>query len=450
MGSFRPVFSFKPRTRPSRAAMSSSKPPAQREERLYVLVTGANSGLGLAICLRLIDEFVTTHLKTSDLHLIITTRDEQKSRKTIATLSGHLEKQSRLWQVDLREHVSFRSEQVDLSYLPSVKALSKLLRQTLPRLDVIHLNAGYGAILGINWPKAIWKILTNFPDEVTYPTFNIGGIGYVTKPQIAGEDIKSPLGQVFCSNVFGHYLLVSYLAPLFQNRQASTEGTTNRNGRVIWISSLEAYASTFSLDDLQGINSPLAYNSSKRLTDILALTSSLPTTRRYVNGFLSGPTTTKQYLSQPGICATSFHPVSSTVLSYIMLAAFYLARWVGSAWHTVTPYKGACSPVWLTYASQEELDAFEQEGAGKWGSCVNRGGRERVVRTEVEGWGLNGKIESLSLETERRRRKGVKDVAKAERDTFDETGVECWQRMEALREEWCSRLESFEEQQAVP
>lgn len=333
--------------------------------------------------------------------------------------------------------IYLQAEQADLCRLQSVQALSRKLLHSLPKLDTIILNAGHGGFTGLDWPLATWTILTNFPHSVTYPTFKTSETATTTAPQVSrvvASDAKEepPLGDVFCSNIFGHYMLVHAVVPLLSNSSTTP-------GRIVWISSLEAYESTFSSSDIQGLQSPSAYESSKRLTDILALSSTLPATRPSVQAFLptpSGHRPPKQYVTHPGICATNILPLH-WLLVYVMTAAFYLARWVGSPWHTVSAYTGACAPVWLALSSQEELDAAEEkDGAGKWGSGVNSQGEERVMRTEVQGWGVGGKVgDNISLPSNRRPREVV-DLNEKDREGFEVLGRECWQSMERLREQW--------------
>ncbi|KAL8838518.1 MAG: hypothetical protein Q9170_002098 [Blastenia crenularia] len=420
----------------------SDQPTASTEDsHSYVLVTGANGGLGYSICCRLIDEFILTRPSSHSLRLIITTRDKSKSHDTIAKLKNHIFR-TRKHHKDHRKtplvaKIYLQSEQVDLCHLRSVQALVKKLLHSLPKLDTIILNAGIGGVVGIDWLLAAWSILTNFPYAMTYPTYKLSRVGDLTGPQLSHASLSTvksqpDLGEVFCSNVFGHYLLVHGIAPLLSNSAIIP-------GRVIWIGSLEAYESTFSLSDMQGILSASAYESSKRLTDVLALSSSLSSTQPFVRRFLpppSGHRPPKQYVTHPGICATNIVPLP-WILVYLMTIAFYLARWVGSPWHTVTSYKGACAPVWIALASQEELDALEnKDGMGKWGSAVNRQGEERAIRTEVQGWGIGGKAgDNIGL-PKRRRPKDVHDLNQEGREQFELLGRECWQTMERLREEW--------------
>jgi 3-keto steroid reductase len=341
----------------------------------------------------------------------------------------------------LLHRVHFRQERLDLLSLVSVQKLSKRLRETIPKLDALICNAGIGGWTGINWPVAIFSILTTWKRALTYPTFKLSGTGWVTKPQTSttaqGKDPE--LGEVFCANVFGHYLLGHYLAPLLARHSRSEDA----RGRIIWVSSIEAYDFTFHVKDIQGLGSKVPYESSKRLTDIMAITSTLPSTSKHINQYLeyseSSEKTTKPriYVSHPGICGTSIVPLP-LILEYLMFAAFYLARFLGSQWHSVTVEKGATAMVWLALASQSTLDSMEkQEGAGKWGSATDFWGHERVERTEVGGWGWGGKLGE-------QKRKGrdpyAQDLTKESLEEFCESGVKCWAEMEKLRIEWEHRL----------
>ncbi len=241
--------------------------------------------------------------------MILTTRSQQKCEDSISRLEHHLEILYRDIERDLPgarlllpQRVRFQGEICDLTSIVSVQRLCQKLLGTevsggIERLDVLILNAGIGGWIGVNWGNAIWTMLTDWVHATTWPTMKNSAVGWVVRPQlprsagigngtvsgknwgadseiIAREEAKDeepPLGEVFAANVFGHYLLAHYLAPLL----SAPARASKERGRIIWLSSLEAYAHSLRLDDFQGLNHNLAYESSKRLTDVLALTSVL-------------------------------------------------------------------------------------------------------------------------------------------------------------------------------
>ncbi|KAF2654923.1 3-keto-steroid reductase [Lophiostoma macrostomum CBS 122681] len=423
------------------------------ENGFYVLITGANSGLGLAIGCRLIDEFLHTRPQDQSLVLITTTRDQRKSDATVEKLRQHLQKVCGKVERSvpgmsmlLQRRVHLRPEQLNLTSIISIQELSRRLRRTTPKLDVIICNAGIGGWVDLYWGRAVWSILTDWKNETTWPTFKKSGVGWETKPQIpapaSGARIQEPpMGEVFCANFFGHYLLGHYLAPLLA-RHSSTEQT---RGRLIWVSSLDAFTHTLKLDDIQSIKSSHPYESSKRLGDVVGITSTLPSSAPVVDQYLDHAAdthhTTKPriYVSHPGICGTSIFPLSP-ILDFCFFVAMYVSRWLGSMWHPVTAEKAACAMVWLTLANQRMLDSMEVgQGVGKWGSATDWWGQERVERTEVDGWGWGGRLDEST------NRKGrspfAKDLTKEDKEQFEETGRKCWEELEKLRIEWEQRLD---------
>lgn len=344
----------------------------------------------------------------------------------------------------LQKRVYLRQERLDLLSLISVRELSQRLRKTVPKLDAVICNAGIGGWTGIDWPLAFKSILTRWKTSTTYPTFKISGFGWLTKPQIPatadGREVEEPpLGEVFCANFFGHYMLGHYLAPLLA-RHPESEHT---RGRLIWTSSLEAHAHAFTLEDLQGIAGKLPYESSKRVTDLMGITSVLPSTERYVDQYLSyehpSEKTTKPriYVSHPGITQTPIMPLM-IVLEYLLTLVFYISRWGGSQWHVLTPVKGATAAVWLTLAKQSTLDAMEaREGVGKWGSANDVWGNERVERTETEGWGWGGE---MGEKPRKGRSPYAKDLTPGAKQKFVEEGEKCWEELERMRVGWERRL----------
>ena len=396
--------------------------------------------------------------------------------------------------MSIEARVKIRSELLDLNSLRSVRSLARKLcskDEGIQKIDALILNAGLGGWTTISYPKAVLAILTDLIHAVTWPTFKIAEIGGITKPQLPEpvvtaeeektEDPREPtLGTIFTANVFGHYLFTHELAPLLHSA-----GTLEHAARLIWLSSLEAYDWTFHPQtDFQGIKTEYSYESSKRLIDTLVLTSHLPSTAPWTSAFLSQPekatnkagekkgsadegTAAKQarnFVTHPGVCSTSILPLPSFLVP-IIIGVFYFARWLGSIWHTVYPYKGATAPVWLALASEETLTSFEKphgnditqaehdhglspergpvlRRVGKWGSATDSEGNERVERTEVAGWGWDGRPETSSVTRLRGRMRGAKDLTKADREKFEELGKECWKEMERMRVDWEERLDA--------
>lgn len=344
---------------------------------------------------------------------------------------------------------------MDLSSLPSVRALSTRLTQTLPKLDSIVLNAGIGGWTGIDWPRAIWGTLTDLVHNVSWFAHKIAPVGVITPPQTTLPD-EPRLGSVFAANVFGHYMLSHGVMGLLRK--------STQPGRVIWVSSIEATVNHFNVEDIQGLRSTVPYESSKTLTDILALTAETPSTRKWVEGFYTSSDKgvdekggeregkePRMYLSHPGVCGTGILPLALP-LFWCMIASFYIARLLGSPWHTLSTYAGACAPTWLAISRQEELDAAEEvyraHGGGKvkWGSSCDRLGRDTAVSTEVDGWGHGGVVgEAVVMEDRcRRRKRGARDLTAEDKVEFEELGRKCWQGMEELRLQWEEILEREE------
>lgn len=358
----------------------------------------------------------------------------------------------RLGQASAR--INILAETVDLLNLPSVRALSTRLNRNFPKLDSIILNAGIGGWSGINWPVAIWDVITDTLHAATWPSFKLGYVGMVVPRQTQAPN-ESPLGSVFCANVFGHYMLAHNVMPLLRRSKSP--------GRVVWVGSIEARAEAFDVEDIQGLRTNVSYESSKTLTDILALTSDLPSTAPWVRKFLSAddhdnkkdeaetaaPVT---YLSHPGVCGTSIVPLILP-LYWSFVAAMYLARWLGSPWHTIFPYPGANSLVWLALSPQSTLDAAEKPyrdrggGHAKWGSSADFWGKPTVASTETDGWGYGGVVDGehvVEADRVRRRRRGMKVATAEDRVRFEDLGRECWRQMEELRVEWDALLDTLE------
>ena len=459
----------------------------------------------------MIDEFLATRPPSQTLHLIITTRDKKKSDTTLLQIRSHLQKTltavygpDNAIRTAQRRRIQLSGEILELTSLVSVRRLSQRLLERGEHIDALILNAGIGGWSGFNWPVAIWTVLTDVVQATTYPTFKLGYRGRVTASQIVDNADKDAntrtntstassassnghpkskaknknnppppqLGETFAANVFGHYMLSHYLMPLLKPKSS----TPSLPGRIIWVSSIEAHARAFKLSDFQGLDSDISYESSKRLTDLLVLTSRLASTRRYVSSFLDceaselvvgngngnalataakgqrdedreTDTQPQMYLAHPGICGTSITGLPLIVHTF-MLGAFYIARLLGSPWHCVSPYLGAVASVWLTLATPSTLDGLDgAEGKGKWGSSVDWIGGERILRTETEGWGWSGIVGEESdggMRLNKGRPRGMTALTQESREEFEDVAIKAWREIEELRVEWEKRLDAVE------
>lgn len=320
---------------------------------------------------------------------------------------------------------------VDLLKLSTVKSLAEQLLQRGQRIDAVVWNAGIAGWTGINWAKALWKVATGLVHATTYPVYMNCDVGLLTKPQTTSKSGKSEpkLGQVFTANVFGHYLLTHWLSPLMTS-----------DSRIVWISSVSAVPDTYSPQDIQGLQSLFAYESSKRLTDLLVLTSELPSSKPYVQSFLPESTSSSRpemVVVHPGVVGTSIAGLH-WFIELFMFAGFYIARWLGSPWHLITPYKGAVSATFAVLSSQ--LPSSEvQDGKGKWGATTNISGNESVARTLVEGWGYSGRVGFVpagSVTGSVGRWRYEKTLTDESREEFEALGRDAWKELEEMREEW--------------
>ncbi|RYP35014.1 hypothetical protein DL766_002728 [Monosporascus sp. MC13-8B] len=478
---------------------------ASSHEQYFVLLTGANSGVGLGIGQRLIDDFLATRSLTSHLILIPTTRSLKKSRETIQSLRAHVEHAAR-HSGRLRsragpdynpqaavDRVHFLSLQLDLCDLQSVYAAAdRLVRgelsdpaghikdASIPRIDAAIFNAGIGGWSGLNWPGLARQFMSvGLVQAATFPSFKEAlPAAVLDRKKLLGDrsaEAKSPppeLAEVFCANVFGHYVLAHELMPLLSRRS----GGELPPGRVIWTSSIDAGEEHLDLDDFQARVRKPPYESSKRVTDIIALTAELPGVQPIAAPYFSAasapPSSAETrvtdeksatqtvrprfYVSHPGIVCTPLFPLNWFLFFWYHIV-MYVARWLGSPWHTVEPYEGACAPAWLALADQGELDALNASRS-KWGSACSRSGRVVAPKkTEGEGGGGEGQVggpeEAVAdprvardpglnalLSNAKGRKWDAVALTEEKAARFEEDGRRCWAELERLRREWEAAL----------
>ncbi|KAI1758349.1 hypothetical protein F4782DRAFT_477643 [Xylaria castorea] len=461
-----------------------SSPPwagASGDDLYFVLLTGANSGVGVGIGQRIIDEFLASRPSSSHLILIPTTRSKTKSRDTVLALRKHVHQAAHTSkQLEARSgpnydpqtviaRVHVLSVQVDLCDLRSIHAAGDQLVNgkvsdptgviddvRIPRIDAALFNAGLGGWEGLDWLEFARQFFTlGLIQSTTFPSFKKALPAAVLDSQklLGGDTPKSnsppELAEVFCANVFGHYVLAHDLIPLLSRANAS-----EAPGRVVWTSSIDAGYDHLDFDDFQASRYMAPYESSKRITDLLALTADLPSVQEISASYFTSPAAADKpvkprfYLSHPGIVCTPMFPLN-WFLFFWYWVTMHLSRLCGSPWHTVDIYRAACATSWLALADQSTLDAVNAQHV-KWGSSATRTGYAAPKKSEVEGWGWEGRIDDAealkrddangALHKAIGRKWDATTLTKEKRDEFEADGRRCWAELEKLRIAWEAAL----------
>lgn len=428
----------------------------------------------------MIDDFLATRSLSSHLILIPTTRSAKKSSEAINSVRAYLAQAVKSTRLAARmgqghdprtaaNRVHVISVELDLCKLPTIyTAASKLVKGdikdptgviangapvSIPRLDVVIFNAGYGGWSGLDWPVLAQQVFTRGPAQsFTFPQFKAALLSGTLPPQELGAErsgeAQPELAEVFTANVFGHYIFAHQLLPLLSRAEDAAEAA----GRIVWTSSIDAEEHHLSLSDFQGFRSKAPYESSKRITDLISVSSDLSSVQRASASYFTSPELTpgqqarkpRFYLTHPGIVCTPLFPLNAFLYFWYYLA-MYLCRYLGSPWHTVETYVAACSAVWVALASQEELDSLHAHRV-KWGAACDRHANAAPKKTEVEGWGWEGKVEDAeairddTAEGIQRKLKGRKwdavELTEEKRARFEDDAVACWKELERVRGVW--------------
>ncbi|XP_017275709.1 3-keto-steroid reductase/17-beta-hydroxysteroid dehydrogenase 7 [Kryptolebias marmoratus] len=276
-----------------------------------VIVTGANSGIGLALCERLLTE-------DARLRLCLACRNMQRAEATRAALLTSHSGAS----VDLLH--------LDVGSVRSVLSAAREVKAKYGRIDFLYLNAGI-------MPNPTVDIKALFRGLFSRNVINMFATaeGLLTQQDSPNSD---GLQEVFATNLFGHFLLIRELEPLMCQ--------PGRTSRLIWTSSSNARRSAFSIDDIQHRHGKEPYSSSKYASDMLSLALNK---HKNHQGLFSSVTC-------PGLVMTN--------LTFGILPSFFWTLIMPIMWliriftntFTLTPYNGAEALHWLFLQKPESLD----------------------------------------------------------------------------------------------
>ncbi|XP_018428783.1 PREDICTED: 3-keto-steroid reductase [Nanorana parkeri] len=302
--------------------------------RKVVVVTGANSGIGLALCERLLSE-------DDQVRLCLACRNMQRAEAARSALrSSH-------------PSADVSILQVDVGNLKSVVEGAKALRERYQRIDYLYLNAGI-----MPNPRICLKAFIKGLFSRNVISMFTTGEGLLTQEDRVTED---GLRDVFETNVFGHFILIKEVESLLCH--------TDHPSQVIWTSSSNARKSAFSLNDYQHSQGQESYSSSKYATDLLSVALN------------------KNY-NREGIYSSVVCPgLVMTNLTYGILPSFFWTLIMPIMWlirvftnsFTISPYNAAEALLWLFNQKPESLNPLV-----KYHSCTSGLGNSYVQAAKMD------------------------------------------------------------------
>ncbi|KAK7477496.1 hypothetical protein BaRGS_00031260, partial [Batillaria attramentaria] len=259
------------------------------------VVTGANAGIGLAVC----EQLLASH---PDLTLCLACRNEKRAEEA----RDHLQALNPGRKIDV--------VLVDTSNVKSVVRAAKVFKEMYDHIDYLYLNAGIMQAGGVRWGRIISGI---FSSQCVHVLTTGEGL-------IVQQNGKTDEGlmRVFATNLFGHYVL------------------------LVWTSSSNAQHRNFSFDDLQHEKGEEPYSSSKYATDMLSVALNEKLNKQGIYSHCTCPGLVMTRLTD-GILPWWFWLL---VLPFILLMRIFVPSMTNS------PSKGATALVWLSHQKPETLD----------------------------------------------------------------------------------------------
>ncbi|XP_053104300.1 3-keto-steroid reductase/17-beta-hydroxysteroid dehydrogenase 7 isoform X2 [Hemicordylus capensis] len=298
------------------------------------VITGASSGIGSALCERLLQE-------DASLHVCLACRNMDKAKATRDRL------------LSCFPHADISMVKVDVGNLASVLHAATEIKKRFCRLDYLFLNAG----IMVNPRISISAFARGLFSRRAVRMLTTAE-GLMTQEDRVTSD---GLQEVFETNFFGHFVLIRQLEPLLC--------CLEKPSQLIWTSSVNAHRSNFSLDDYQHSQGREAYSSSKYATDLASMALN---NRFNKQGLYSS-------VVCPGIVMTNMtFEILSPLLWKLLMPIMWLVR-LFTRTYTLTPYNGAEAQIWLFKQKPELLDPLV-----KYHSCTTFFGKNYVETRKMD------------------------------------------------------------------
>ncbi|TPX35699.1 hypothetical protein SmJEL517_g01863 [Synchytrium microbalum] len=307
------------------------------------LITGANSGIGFGIAGLL----AARHSEHTPFIIVLGCRSNARAEAARNALLDEYFPDKRQEGLQVIQILL-----VDVGSVKSVLSACKQFKERFDQLDLLFCNAGIMNVTGLNIKNAIWMLLTD-PMRLS----RTGGGGEVLTQKKDAKSVDG-LGETFHVNVFGHYIILRELESLLDAAPKS---------RVIWVSSLTAVSEFLNPDDLQALTNNSAYESSKRLMDVLSMQLS----RQWVGK------SRYSFMTDPGVTMTGI--VGDLLPQWALTCAYYTMRLLGTG---ATPSSGDGAYSAVHVALDEHIEDLKP--TIKYGSWTSPFGHTSIAERKVE------------------------------------------------------------------
>ncbi|CEM10824.1 unnamed protein product [Vitrella brassicaformis CCMP3155] len=272
--------------------------------RRVAIVTGANSGIGLALVEQLV---------ACGLHVVLACRNVAKAQRAIDTVAERLAGKD--------HHGSMEILQVDVSSPASCLAAAAEVRKRHPKIGFLFCNAGvvqYGS-----QRLSLFLQLTSLDRIRTF--FNLSRVtpeGPCFIEERPGVVTAEGYGTSFATHVLGHYVLVRQLEQALEAGNGCLVWTGSRGSSNQWIVKGEH------LKDPMCVTGDEPYGYTKHLQDTLSVALN--------REWCARGRCVRSYVGCPGVVLTELPPPALLLLKPIVWAiAFVLPMW------RISPQRGA-------------------------------------------------------------------------------------------------------------